>query len=88
MHSKWFVFVIAGVIFFVLGAIGLWWGYREEKRIFDALSQKHDLREFSQRRSDGPQSGALKTGGWLLLALGLLLAVAGIIFWQTGWFSG
>jgi len=86
MHEgKWFVLIIVGMVFLLLGIGALLWGMREEKRIFEALSKKPDLREFSQRHVESPQPGALKIGGWIALAVGVLMVVAGIIFWRTGW---
>ena len=84
-EGKWFVLVIVGGVFLILGIIGILWGIREEKRIFEALSRKPDLREFSLRHVESPQPGALKIGGWIAIALGVLMVVAGIIFWRTGW---
>lgn len=86
MHEgKWFVLIIVGMVFLLLGIGALLWGMREEKRIFEALSRKPDLREFSLRHVESPQPGALKIGGWIALAVGVLMVVAGIIFWRTGW---
>jgi len=84
-EGKWFVLVIVGGVFLILGIIGILWGIREEKRIFEALSRKPDLREFSLRHVESPQPGALKIGGWIAIAVGVLMVVAGIIFWRTGW---
>jgi uncharacterized protein YneF (UPF0154 family) len=84
-EGKWFLLVIAGGVFLVLGIIGILWGILEEKRIFEALSKKPDLREFTMRHVESPQPGALKIGGWIAIALGVLMVVAGIIFWRTGW---
>ena len=84
-EGKWFVLVIVGGVFLILGIIGILSGIREEKRIFEALSRKPDLREFSLRHVESPQPGALKIGGWIAIAVGVLMVVAGIIFWRTGW---
>jgi len=84
-EGKWLILVIVGGLFIILGVIGIIWGMREEKRIFEALSKKPDLREFSLRHVESPQPGALKTGGWISIVLGVLLIIAAIIFWQTGW---
>ena len=80
-EGKWFLLAIAGGVFIILGFIGIMWGIREEKRIFEALSKKPDLREFTMRHVESPQPGALKMGGWIAIALGVLLLAAGIIIW-------
>ena len=79
MTGDWWIFILIGGIFFILGAVTVIWGYVEEKRIFDALAKKPDLREFSLKRLESPQPGALKIGGWIAAGLGVLLVVAGII---------
>jgi hypothetical protein len=80
-EGKWFLLAIAGGVFIILGFIGIMWGIREEKRIFEALSRKPDLREFTMRHVESPQPGALKIGGWIAIALGVLLLAGGIIIW-------
>jgi hypothetical protein len=83
--SGWLIMIIVGVVFIVLGIGGVWWGIREEKRIFEALSAKPDLREFSQNHIETPQPGALKIGGRIAVVLGVMLVAVGIIFWRIGW---
>jgi hypothetical protein len=84
-QGEWYILVIVGAIFVILGAAGIFWGIREEKRIFEALASKYDLREFSLKHVESPQPGALKTGGWIAIAVGVIVIVVGIILWQTGW---
>lgn len=69
----------AGGGFILLGIIAILWGRYEEKRLFDALAEKRDLREFSLNHVDSPQPGALRIGGWISIALGALLLLVGII---------
>ena len=83
--AKWFILEIAGIVFLVVGILALIWGMREEKHIFAQLAKKPDLREFTMRHVESPQPGALKIGGWIAIALGVLLAIADIVFWRTGW---
>ena len=73
--------VIVGGVFLILGAAAIAWGWYEEKRLFEELSAKHDLREFSLRHIESPQPGALKIGGWIAIAVGVLTAAVGLIFW-------
>jgi hypothetical protein len=83
-HGDWYILVIVGGIFAILGIIGILWGIREEKRIFEALAAKPDLREFTMRHVETPQPGALKIGGWIAIALGVIVLVVGIILWRIG----
>jgi hypothetical protein len=84
-QGDWFILAIVGGIFIILGIIGIFWGIREEKKLFEALAAKPDLREFSLRHVDSPQPGALKIGGWIALALGVVVLAVGIILWRFGW---
>jgi hypothetical protein len=79
--GSWYVLVVVGGVFLVLGAGALVWGWREEKRIFEELAAKPDLREFSLERIESPQPGALKIGGWIAIAVGVLVMAVGLIFW-------
>lgn len=87
-QGEWYILAIVGGVFLIIGILTLFWGMREEKRIFDALSKKPDLREFTLKHIESPQPGALKIGGWIGIGLGLLMVIIGIIFWQTGWPPG
>jgi cytochrome b subunit of formate dehydrogenase len=84
-QGDWYIPVIVGGIFIILGVIGIFWGRYEAKRLFEALAAKPDLREFTLGNKGSPQPGAIKLGGWIAIALGVLMVVTGIIFWYTGW---
>jgi hypothetical protein len=34
---------------------------------------------------ESPQPGALKIGGWIAIAVGVILLAVGIILWKFGW---
>ena len=68
-----------GGLFILLGLAAMLWGKREEKSYFNALSARHDLREFMEHWPLRPQPGALKIGGWIAVILGFLLLVTGIV---------
>jgi len=84
-QGDWFILAIVGGVFIILGATGIFWGIREEKKLFEALAAKHDLREFSLRHVESPQPGALKIGGWIAIAVGGIILAVGIILWKFGW---
>ena len=83
-QGDWYILLIVGGVFIILGILGIIWGMREEKKVFDALSQKPDLREFTLKHIESPQPGALKIGGWIAVGIGLVLLIVGIIFWSIG----
>lgn len=86
MSVDWYIFIIIGGVLFLLGIGAIIWGVVEEKRIFEALSKKADLREFSLKHIESPQPGALKIGGWIAVGLGIIVIIAGIIMKFTTWF--
>jgi hypothetical protein len=86
MAQDWYIFVIIGGVLFLLGVGAVIWGMVEERRIFEALSKKPDLREFSLKHVESPQPGALKIGGWIGVGIGVLVIAAGIVAHYTTWF--
>jgi len=69
-----------GGLFILLGLGAIIWGRSEEKSYYDSLSTRPDVREFLEHRPQHPQPVALKIGGWIAMAIGLLmLAMGGII---------
>ncbi len=83
-QGELFIFIIVGGVFILLGIIAILWGIREEKKLFEALASKPDLREFSLKHVESPQPGALKIGGWIAIVVGVIVLAAGIILWQLG----
>jgi hypothetical protein len=84
-QGEWYILAITGGVFIILGVASLLFGIREEKKLFEALAAKPDLREFSLKHVESPQPGALKTGGWIAMALGVIVLVVGLIMWRWGW---
>ena len=76
-----FILMGMGGLFTLLGLAAIIWGRSEEKSYYDSLSSRRDVREFWERQPQHPQPVALKVGGWIAVAIGLLmLAMGGIIF--------
>lgn len=80
-NGDYFMVMAVGGGFIVLGIIGVIWGRQEEKSYFNALTGRHDLREFMSHWPERPQPGALRVGGWIAIAIGGILLVTGIILW-------
>jgi len=63
-----------------LSIIAFWWARGEERGINNALSRRRDLREFITHWPPSIEPGALRVGGWILIAIGIVLIILGGIF--------
>ena len=82
MSWVWMVPVIVGAFIFLVGIGFVVWGKKEESNYYDGLITRVDLREFFSRWPPRPEPGALKTGGWIAIVVGLVAAaIGGIIYW-------
>ena len=77
----WFILMVMGGLFILLGLAAIIWGKSEEKSYYDSLSTRPDMREFLEHQPQHPQPVALKIGGWIAVALGLIMLAMGGIFW-------
>ena len=77
----YYILMGMGGVFVILGIALIFWGKGEERSYYDALSTRSDMREFLEHEPKRPESGALKVGGWIALAIGLLMVVMGGAFW-------
>jgi len=82
--SDHFIFMGAGGIFVILGLILIFWGRGEAKGYYDSLVTRPDAREFLEHWPPRPRVGAGKIGGWISLAVGLVLAAVGGALWIWG----
>jgi len=76
----WLILMGMGGLFILLGVAGIIWGRREEKSYYDSLSARPDLREFFERSPRHPEPGALIIGGWIAIAVGVLMLAMGGAF--------
>ena len=83
-HGDWFILIGMGVLFIFLGLAAFIWSKREEKSYYNSISTRHDVREFLEHEPERPEPGALKIGGWIAMAIGLLMAVMGGAFLLWG----
>lgn len=83
-QGDWFILMGLGGLFIILGVALVVGGKREEKGYYDSLSTRSDVREFLERTPEYPQFGALKIGGWLAIAVGVVMLAIGGGFWLWG----
>ena len=82
MSWIWLVPCIVGAFIFLVGVGFVLWGKNEERDYYDSLITRVDLREFFSRWPPRPEPGALKTGGWIAIVLGIITAgIGGILYW-------
>ena len=82
--NGWIIPVVLGVVFFSLGIGMIIWGKKEEKNYYDSLTTRTDLREYFAHWPVRPQPGALKIGGWIALAVGIIMVAIGAAFSLVG----
>ena len=83
-QGDWFILMSLGGLFILLGLATVIWGKREEKSYYDSLSTRTNMREFLERSPERPEPSSLKIGGWIAIAIGLLMLALGGAFWFWG----
>ena len=83
-EADWFMPMVVGGIFILLGLAGILWSKREQKTYDNRLVGHADLREFLEHWPARPEPGALKLGGGIALVIGLGLLILGVVFLIRG----
>lgn len=83
-YSDYFIMVCIGGFFVILGVIFILLGRRETRHYYESTAARADVREFLERWPERPRVGAVKIGGWIALAVGVVLAAVGGAFWLWG----
>ena len=82
LERDFFVLMGVGGLFIILGLATIIWGKSEEKGYYKSLSTRAgDLREFLAHWPQRPQPGALKIGGWIAIAIGVVMLAVGVALW-------
>ncbi len=83
-ESNIFTLMGVGGLFILLGLGAIFWGRGEEKGYYKGMATRRDVREFFEHWPRRPQFGALQTGGWIAITIGLLMVIIGGAFWLWG----
>ncbi len=79
-YEEWFILMAMGGFFILLGLGMLFWGRSEEKSYYNSLSRQADVREYLEHSPERPALGALQIGGWVTVAIGLVVLAIGGAF--------
>ncbi len=74
-QTEWQIALGLGALFLVLGIALIFGGRKEEKGYYDGIVGHEDVREFMAHDPERAEPGALKVGGWISLATGLVIMV-------------
>ncbi len=75
-----YVMIAIGGIFVVLGIIGFLWSKREEGAWYSTVSEHVDVREFVDHSPGRPEPDALRVGGKICIAVGIVLLLISVGF--------
>ena len=81
MSFAYWIPVIIGIVIFALGIGLIIWGVKEAENYYDSLINRFDLREFFSRWPPRAEPGALITGGWIAIAVGIVTAGFGLLLY-------
>ena len=81
MSFAYWIPVIIGIVIFALGIGLIIWGVKEAENYYDSLINRFDLREFFSRWPPRAEPGALITGGWIAIAVGIVTAGFGVLLY-------
>jgi hypothetical protein len=75
-----YVMIIIGGVFVVLGIFAFLWSKREEGAWWSTISNSVDVREFIDHSPGRPEPNALRIGGKICIAVGVVLLLISLGF--------
>jgi len=83
-QTDWFIPLVMGGAFVIIGIAVLFWGKKEGESYYNSLSAHTDVREFLEHSPLRPEPTSLKIGGWLAIAIGLVMLALAAALWLWG----
>ncbi len=78
MLTDWLPMLAAGGLFVLLGLAGVLFGRHEENSYYNAMATHRDVREYVAHQPERSEPGASKVGGWIAIAIGLVLVAVAL----------
>ena len=79
-QQGWLILLGISVFFILFGLIAVILGKVREKSYYNSITDRLDVREFLEHSPEHPEPGALRVGGWIAIAVGLVMIAVGVIF--------
>jgi len=79
-----FIMMVMGGAFIGVGIGVLILERKKRKKYYDGLVTSYDLREFIEHTPDNPEHSSMRIGGWVTLAVGIVLLSIGGGLWLGG----
>ena len=76
-QSEWLILMGVGGLFIILGIAGVIQGKIEERGYYESTSHRVDVREYLEHQPERPEPGALGIGGWIAIAIGVVMILVG-----------
>jgi nitrogen fixation-related uncharacterized protein len=76
--------IVVGAFFVILGIISFLWSRREEFSYYSSILKHTDVREFLERSPDRLEPNALKIGGRICIAVGIVVLLVALGFYLVG----
>jgi nitrogen fixation-related uncharacterized protein len=83
-----YIMIIIGGVFLVLGILAFFWGRKEDSAWYGTVSSRIDVREFLDHSPGRPEPNALRVGGKICIALGIVLLLISLGFFLWGMAPG
>ena len=79
-HPEGFILLVMGIVFAAVGIGILGWSKWAEKRYYDTLTSRTDMREFLESTPERSGYGAVRLGGVISIVVGaVLLGIAAFL---------
>jgi len=79
-----YIIIGIGVFFIVLGILSFLWWKKEENAYYSSITDHVDVREFIDHTPGRPEPNALKTGGKILILVGIVVLLVSLGFFIWG----
>ncbi len=84
LQQGWLILLGISGFFILFGLVAVILAKVRERSYYNSIASRPDAREFLERSPEHPEPGALRVGGWLAIAVGLVMVAVGVIFRLSG----